>query len=126
MPKPAAEPPEPAKTAAPAVTPAAATTTAAAEAEVELQVDSKPKEVEIFVGGERVGTSSSPIKLKKGKAVKVTFKASGYKPLEREISGEKDEAIAIELARAAAAGGPPPAAPPAGAPKKKPKSDLEF
>lgn len=85
-------------------------------AEVEITVDSTPKDVEIYLGKEKLGTSAKPLHLKRSDdEVKLTFKAPGHAPQEMEIAPAADSHVAIALVKI---GG--------GARKKPGGGDLEY
>jgi serine/threonine-protein kinase len=84
--------------------------------EVELTIDSTPKEVEIYQGKDRLGTSARPLRLKRGdEKMKLTFKAAGYAPQDLEIAPSADSHVAISLVKIGA-----------GAKKKPGGGDLEY
>jgi eukaryotic-like serine/threonine-protein kinase len=85
-------------------------------AEAEITVDSTPKDVEIYLGKEKLGTSAKPVHLKRGEdKVKLTFKAPGYAPQDMEFAPSADSHLAIALVKL---GG--------GARKKPGGGDLEY
>ncbi|APR77710.1 serine/threonine protein kinase [Minicystis rosea] len=100
---------------APTVTPiVAAEPQPAAAADVELTIESTPKVVDVYLGGTKLGTSATPIKIKRSDGkVKLTFKAQGYTPRDLEVPVSANSIVGVELAKVAG-----------GAAKKK--SDLEF
>jgi serine/threonine-protein kinase len=85
-------------------------------AEVELTLDTTPKDVEVYLGKDRLGTSAKPLRLKRGdEKVKLTFKAPGYATQDLEISPATDAHVAVALVKLG------------GATKKKPGGgDLEY
>ncbi|MEP7120721.1 MAG: serine/threonine-protein kinase [Byssovorax sp.] len=85
-------------------------------AEAEITVDSTPKEVEIYLGKDRLGTSAKPLHLKRSDdRVKLTFKAAGYAPQDLEIAPSADSHVAISLVKLGV-----------GAKKKPGGGDLEY
>ena len=85
-------------------------------AEAELTIDSAPKEVEIYQGKDRLGTSAKPLRLKRSdEKVKLTFKAPGYAPQDLEIAPSADAHVAVSLVKIGA-----------GAKKKPGGGDLEY
>ena len=97
----------------PTVTPSASASAApAAPAEVEIAIASTPKVVDVYLDGVKVGTSATPLKVKRGEEkVKLTLKAAGYVSQEIEAPAQGGSVV-VTLAKIA---GPP-----------KKKSDLEF
>ncbi len=106
---------------APAILPAAPTATvtqapAGLPAEIELTIASTPREVDVYLGKEKLGTSTKPVYLKRGdEPVKLTLKAPGYVPQDLEVSASDSARVAVTLVKIAS-----PA-------KKKPGGgDLEY
>jgi serine/threonine-protein kinase len=93
----AAEPP-------PKVTPSAAAEAApVAPAEVELTFDATPKVVEVFLDGNKIGTSAAPIRVKRAEGkVKLTFKAAGHTPQDLEVLASANTVVAVRLVKVAA------------------------
>jgi eukaryotic-like serine/threonine-protein kinase len=96
--------------AAPAPTPAVAPAASAVEEarEVELAFQATPKDVEIWRDGKLVGKAPGPLRVPRGEAAKLTFKAPGYQDQTEEVTAETDRAVTVTLKRAAparAAGG---------------------
>ena len=85
-------------------------------AEAELTIESTPREVEIYQGKEKLGTSARPLRLKRSdEKVKLTFKAPGYVSQDIEISPSADARVAVSLMKISVAA------------KKKPGAgDLEY
>ncbi len=77
---------------------------------------STPKEVEIYLGKEKLGTSIKPLRLKRSdEKLKLTFKAPGYAPQDIEIAPSADARVAVSLVKISVAA------------KKKPGGgDLEY
>jgi serine/threonine-protein kinase len=72
----------------------------AVAADAELTIDSTPKDVEIYLGKEKLGTSAKPLRLKRSDAkVKLTFKAPGYVAQDAEVSTATDAHVAITLVK---------------------------
>ena len=85
-------------------------------AEAEITVESTPKEVEIYLGKEKLGTSARPLHLKRSdEKVKLTFKAPGYAPQDLEIAPSAGSHVAVSLVKIGA-----------GAKKKPGGGDLEY
>jgi serine/threonine-protein kinase len=104
---------------APVVAPPIATVVPAPSAlavEAELTIDSTPKDVEIYLGKDRLGTSAKPLRIKRSdEKVKLTFKAPGYTPQDVEVSPAADAHVTVTLVKA---GG--------GVRKKAGGGDLEY
>jgi serine/threonine-protein kinase len=68
--------------------------------EVELLIQSTPKDVEVYLGGEKVGTSASPIKIKRGdKPLNLTLKASGFSSADIEITPSANIVVPAKLVK---------------------------
>jgi serine/threonine-protein kinase len=94
-PLPSAAAPLPSAAAPPTVTP---TTELAMESV--LTIASTPKEVDVFLGKEKLGTSTNPILVKRSDSqLKLTFKAAGYAPQDVEVSAAADTKIAVALVK---------------------------
>ncbi len=93
-------------TTTPAVTPSGSSDAGPDASEVELQVDSTPVAVDVFRGAEKIGTSSAPLKLKRGEKVKLTFKAAGYLPADVELSPTKSTLLPVKLTKLPPGGKP--------------------
>ncbi|WP_437286038.1 serine/threonine-protein kinase [Sorangium sp. So ce406] len=74
----------------------------AAPPEVELQIQATPKEIEVWSEGKLVGKAPGPLRLPRGRAVKLTFKSPGYQEQAQEFLAEADGALTVTLKRAAA------------------------
>ncbi|WP_437893165.1 serine/threonine-protein kinase [Sorangium sp. So ce124] len=96
-PEPAAPPPSLEATAAAAH----AASADAAPPDVELRIQATPKELEVWSEGKLVGKAPGPLRLPRGSAVKLTFKAPGYQDQAQEVPAEADGAITVALKRAA-------------------------
>jgi len=111
-------PPTATASAIPPAAPPATVTPAPAglPAEIELTVASKPAEVDVYLGKEKLGTSAKPVHLKRGdEPVKLTFKAPGYAPQDLEVSPAEGARVTVTLVKSV------------GPVKKKPGgSDLEY
>ncbi|MBK8257319.1 MAG: serine/threonine protein kinase [Polyangiaceae bacterium] len=92
-----------APTSAPTVTPSKPDEAVEPDANVEVTVQSTPKEVEVFMGGERLGTSAAPIRLKRGEKVKLTFKAAGFAPTDMELIPTQSTLLPVKLTKIGAA-----------------------
>ncbi|MFS8070329.1 MAG: serine/threonine protein kinase, partial [Byssovorax sp.] len=69
-------------------------------AEAELTIDSTPREVEIYLGKEKLGTSARPLRLKRSdEKVKLTFKAPGFAPQDIEVSPSADARVTVSLVK---------------------------
>jgi len=98
--------------AAPTVTPSVTAEPTVVPAEIELTIDASPKLIDVYLGGAKIGTSASPLRLKRGDArVKLTFKAAGYAPQDMEVPAAANTTVAVKLVKAVSAGK---------------KSDLEY
>jgi serine/threonine-protein kinase len=97
----AQEPAQGVATVAPTVAPvvSAPVVEAAAPAEVALTVETTPKGASIWRDGKQIGTAPGPINLPRGEKVKLTFKAPGYAPLEREIPAGTEGTVKVALSR---------------------------
>ncbi len=95
-------PPVPAVTVAPAA-PSAAPVVEPAPAEVELTIQSTPSVVDVYLGGEKIGASPGPIKIKRGdKPITLTLKAAGHAPSEITVTPSANVVVpSIKLARVA-------------------------
>jgi serine/threonine-protein kinase len=86
-------------TSAPAhseVTPSA--TVEAAPAEIEVTFDATPKEVDVYQGTVKLGSSTGPVKLKRAEGkVKLTLKAPGYAPQEVEVPSSASATVPVTL-----------------------------
>jgi hypothetical protein len=88
----ATEAPTPTPTAVPSVTPEAP------PADIELTIDADPKTVDVFQGPTKLGSSASPIKIKRADGkVKLTFKAAGYAPQDIEVPASANTVVAVKL-----------------------------
>ncbi|WP_437902362.1 serine/threonine-protein kinase [Sorangium sp. So ce327] len=85
----------------PEATAAAAASADAAPPDVELRIQATPKELEVWSEGKLVGKAPGPLRLPRGRAVTLTFKAPGYQEQAQEVPAEADGAIAVSLKRAA-------------------------
>ncbi len=90
----------------PAVTPSGSSDVGPDASEVELQVDSTPVTVDVFRGAEKIGTSATPLKLKRGEKVKLTFRAVGFLPTEVELSPTKSTLLPVKLTKLPPGGKP--------------------
>ncbi len=98
---------EPAPTVAPVVptvapVPSAPVVSATASGEVELTLETLPKGATIWRDGKQNGVAPGPVRLPRGEAVTLTFKASGYAPLEREIPAGTEGTVKVALVKIAA------------------------
>ncbi|WP_438031633.1 serine/threonine-protein kinase [Sorangium sp. So ce204] len=82
-------------------TAAAAASADAAPPDVELRIRATPKELEVWSEGKLVGKAPGPLRLPRGRAVKLTFKAPGYQEQAQEVPAEADGAITVSLKRVA-------------------------
>ncbi|WP_437274666.1 serine/threonine-protein kinase [Sorangium sp. So ce375] len=73
----------------------------AAPPDVELRIQATPKELEVWSEGKLVGKAPGPLRLPRGHAVKLTFKAPGYQEQAQEVPAEADGALTVALKRAA-------------------------
>ncbi|WP_437513197.1 serine/threonine-protein kinase [Sorangium sp. So ce1099] len=94
--------PAPAASAAPAPADVPTASARAAPPEVELQIQATPKEIEVWSEGKLVGKAPGPLRLPRGRAVKLTFKSPGYQEQAQEFLAEADGALTVTLKRAAA------------------------
>ncbi|MGK3981573.1 serine/threonine-protein kinase [Sorangium sp. So ce136] len=94
--------PAPAASAAPAPADVPTASARAAPPEVELQIQATPKEIEVWSEGKLVGKAPGPLRLPRGRAVKLTFKSPGYQEQAQEFPAEADGALTVSLKRAAA------------------------
>ncbi|WP_437625726.1 serine/threonine-protein kinase [Sorangium sp. So ce1151] len=94
--------PAPAASAAPAPADVSTASARAAPPEVELQIQATPKEIEVWSEGKLVGKAPGPLRLPRGRAVKLTFKSPGYQEQAQEFPAEADGALTVSLKRAAA------------------------
>ncbi|UQA56037.1 serine/threonine-protein kinase [Polyangium aurulentum] len=93
-----------APTAAPTVAPVASTPVVEAlSAEVELKVETTPQGASIWRDGKQIGVAPGPIHVPRDQAVKLTFKAPGYAPLDREIPAGTEGTVKVALVKAATA-----------------------
>lgn len=84
------------KPSAPALSPAAP------PAEVELTIESTPKVVDVYLGKEKVGSSESPVRVKRSdEKVKLTFKAAGYAPQEIDVPAGSNTVVTVTLTKVA-------------------------
>jgi serine/threonine-protein kinase len=91
-PVPAVPPPRPAASA-PVVAPAK-------PSEVELTIQSSPKEVDVYLDGEKIGTSAGTLRIKRGDApVTLTLKAPGYAPAQVDIVPSANVVVPAKLVR---------------------------
>jgi len=74
----------------------------ALSAEVELTVETTPQGATIWRDGKQIGVAPGPIHVPRGQAVKLTFKAPGYAPLDREIPAGTEGTVKVALVKAAA------------------------
>jgi serine/threonine-protein kinase len=81
------------------VVPAGRATTEAAE--VDVAVQATPKDVEIWRDGKLVGKAPGPIRLPRGQAVTLTFKAPGYRERTQEVPAGTEGPIAVSLTKVA-------------------------
>ncbi|XXY20830.1 serine/threonine-protein kinase [Sorangium sp. So ce216] len=93
--------PAPAASAAPAPADVSTASARAAPPEVELQIQATPKEVEVWSEGKLVGKAPGPLRLPRGRAVKLTFKSPGYQEQAQQFPAEADGALTVSLKRAA-------------------------
>jgi serine/threonine protein kinase len=71
-------------------------------AEVELTIESTPKVVEVYLGKEKIGSSESPIRVKRSdEKVKLTFKAVGYAAQEIDVPAGSNTVVAVTLTKVA-------------------------
>lgn len=69
-------------------------------AEAELTIDSTPREVEIYLGKEKLGTSARPLRLRRSdEKVKLTFKAPGFAPQDIEVSPSAHARVTVSLVK---------------------------
>ncbi|WP_437811016.1 serine/threonine-protein kinase [Sorangium sp. So ce1078] len=94
--------PAPAASAAPAPADVPTASARAAPPEVELQIQATPKEIEVWSEGKLVGKAPGPLRLPRGRAVKLTFKSPGYQEQAQEFLADADGALTVTLKRAAA------------------------
>ncbi|WP_437675745.1 protein kinase domain-containing protein [Sorangium sp. So ce131] len=69
--------------------------------EVELHIQATPKDVDVWSQGKLVGKAPGPLRLPRGRAATLTFKAPGYVEQVQEVPAEEDGAITVTLRRAA-------------------------
>ncbi len=98
---PAGTPPPP-----PAVTPSGSSDVGPEAAEVEIQIEATPVPVDVYRGADKIGSSASPLKLKRGEKVKLTFRAPGYLPTDVEVSPTKSALLPVKLTKLPANGKP--------------------
>ncbi|MFT3772197.1 MAG: protein kinase [Minicystis sp.] len=91
--------PDPVPTVTPSATPSAVPEVQpAAAVEVELTIDATPKNVEVFLGGTKIGTAAAPIKIKRADGkVKLTFMAPGYVPRDMDVPASANSLVSVEL-----------------------------
>ncbi|WP_437886277.1 serine/threonine-protein kinase [Sorangium sp. So ce307] len=94
--------PAPAASAAPAPADVPTASARAAPPEVELRIQATPKEIEVWSEGKLVGKAPGPLRLPRGRAVKLTFKSPGYQEQAQEFPAEADGALTVSLKKAAA------------------------
>jgi eukaryotic-like serine/threonine-protein kinase len=75
----------------------------AAVSTVALTIQSTPKGVEVYRDKEKLGVTPGPFVMTKGEKVKLTFRAPGFVPEDREIDTSSDSPISIELRKVAPA-----------------------
>jgi serine/threonine-protein kinase len=98
----AVPPPVAAASAILTATPSATVTPASTglPAEIALTIASKPAELDVYLGKEKLGTSAKPVHLKRGdEPVKLTFKAPGYTPQDLEVSAAADARVPVTLVK---------------------------
>ncbi|EYF02090.1 serine/threonine-protein kinase [Chondromyces apiculatus] len=92
--------PAPAATTAAAAAVGAGMASATAPAEVVIVIQGTPTEVETFLGGKRIGTTSGPLRLPRGdKEVELTFSAKGYKSSTQKLTPRADATLDVKLVR---------------------------
>jgi serine/threonine-protein kinase len=90
------------ETAAPPPSVVPSVTPEAPPADIELTIDADPKTVDVFQGPTKLGSSASPIKLKRADGkVKLTFKAPGYTPQDIEVPASANTVVAVKLKKVA-------------------------
>jgi hypothetical protein len=110
----------------------AASDAGAAAAFIELTIpNAKPKELEIYLGDEKLGVAPGPIELpRRDDDVELTFKAAGYHSKTVKTPCKANLSMVIELQRATPGAAKPPATgtagPPPPPPPTKTKTDVEF
>jgi serine/threonine-protein kinase len=95
--------PSTAATPAPTVTPSVTPSQAAApeSADVEITVQSTPPAVDVYRGADKIGTSDSPLKLRRDEKVKLSFRAPGYAPAEVELAPTQSTLLPVKLTKLA-------------------------
>ncbi|WP_437585564.1 serine/threonine-protein kinase [Sorangium sp. So ce1000] len=93
--------PAPASAPSPPLEAVAAASAGAAQPDVELRIQATPKALEVWSEGKLVGKAPGPLRLPRGRAVKLTFKAPGYQEQAQEVPAEADGAVTVSLKRAA-------------------------
>jgi hypothetical protein len=71
-------------------------------AEVELTIESTPKVVDVYLGKDKLGSSESPVRIKRGdEKVRLTFKAAGYAPKEIDVPAGSNAVVDVTLTKVA-------------------------
>ena len=64
-------------------------------------IQATPREIEVWSEGKLLGKAPGPLRVPRGRAVKLTFKAPGYQEQAQEVPAEADGALTVSLKRAA-------------------------
>jgi serine/threonine-protein kinase len=87
---------------------------------VELTFDASPRDAEVFLGEERIGSASEPIRLPRSdEPVTLRIEAKGYRPQTVSVHPKQNAVVPVTLEKLRATTSTRPA-------KKKTSGDLEF
>ena len=68
--------------------------------DVELTLQASPKDVEVYLGGQKIGTSAGTLKIKRGDTpIKLTLKAAGYAPTDVEVTPSANVTVPARLVK---------------------------